>query len=878
MTTLSCTRPLESLVAAHVDLVYAAALRQVRDPHLADDVTQTVFLLLARKMDNGRLPAPEPLLPGWLIKVTRYTALTAARAQRRRKKHESLSADAPKNQSPIQHDLLLADLLDEALMALSESDRQLIILRYMQSQTVPEVAAALRLGTNAAAKRLERALERMRRFLEQRGLGSDGASLAFALPALARHAARPMLVPRILHAASVQSPTTTAISIPAGVFLMTAATRIKIAVVAAAFALLLGGGYLLTHNDISHPSKLRALAGVKSTEAITPAVAGTTTLTGTVSDVTGKPVAGAWVSQGDPFDRDIFRRAYTDEAGHFELTAVRTNWDLSLSIQAPGYAPELVVGEVLESPKNFAITLKPGRTTRLRVVDSRNKPLGNTRVEPFLWRNTEVLRRAIDDRPEFMTDADGIMTWNDAPDDTVKFEVAIGRGRFSLAYPIGPSDQLQTIAVPDDIQVTIHALDADTGTPLSQFTVTFGRGDSETAQAYWGATPRQGSSGALAMTISMWSPVYFFRVEAPGYPQVIQHVKYGSRDISLDFRLKRTSEIALKVLNPDGSPAADEVVYLTPRNENFSLGITKPFRNFRDNLSPKQRAYKTDGQGVLNVADPNDPTMHVIIAAEAGFASLPLAEASKAPIKLDAWARIEGRAWIGGKAASNQRININMGPSSSLEPFVFVDFKTITDADGNFAFTRVPPKRMIVGRHIESVFQFSTTTNIETIAALPGETSHVTIGGRGQPLIGRIVGNDNAPLTHVLFLLGDLTSPPRPRMSAALERKQAELRNLPPGQYTVRALELEPEMKPYLDALNEWIPKHHKYSFVVARDGSFRAEDIDPGTYELTVDIQDESHRTVSAKIQTTFTIPPLPESRSDLPFDVGTLISPPLK
>jgi DNA-directed RNA polymerase specialized sigma24 family protein len=88
--------PLESLVAAHVDLVYAAALRQVRDPHLADDVTQTVFLLLARKMDNGRLPAPEPLLPGWLIKVTRYTALTAARAQRRRKKHESLSATAGK--------------------------------------------------------------------------------------------------------------------------------------------------------------------------------------------------------------------------------------------------------------------------------------------------------------------------------------------------------------------------------------------------------------------------------------------------------------------------------------------------------------------------------------------------------------------------------------------------------------------------------------------------------------------------------------------------------------------------------------------------------------------------------------------------------------
>jgi RNA polymerase sigma factor (sigma-70 family) len=82
---------LEELVAAHVDLVYGAALRQVRDPHLADDVTQAVFLVLARKRD--RLPAEAVIAP-WLLKVTRYTALTALRAQRRRRHYEAVGGAA----------------------------------------------------------------------------------------------------------------------------------------------------------------------------------------------------------------------------------------------------------------------------------------------------------------------------------------------------------------------------------------------------------------------------------------------------------------------------------------------------------------------------------------------------------------------------------------------------------------------------------------------------------------------------------------------------------------------------------------------------------------------------------------------------------------
>src|SRR5512132_4062759 len=74
------------LVRRHVDWVYSAARRTVRDPGLAEDVAQAVFVILARKAprlarDSGAAEGPGPPLSAWLFGVTRHAARAAVRSR-----------------------------------------------------------------------------------------------------------------------------------------------------------------------------------------------------------------------------------------------------------------------------------------------------------------------------------------------------------------------------------------------------------------------------------------------------------------------------------------------------------------------------------------------------------------------------------------------------------------------------------------------------------------------------------------------------------------------------------------------------------------------------------------------------------------------------
>ena len=176
------------IVGRYTDLVYSAAWRQVGSSDLARDVAQTVFTDLARKANSLKL-AENGSLVGWLYRATRYAALNAVRTERRRQVRERLAMEyfSPSETSPDWD--AIAPVLDEAMAALSESDRDALLLRFFKNQDFRAVGAALGVSDDAAQKRVTRGMEKLRAALAGRGIRITCAALSTTIALKAVEAA-----------------------------------------------------------------------------------------------------------------------------------------------------------------------------------------------------------------------------------------------------------------------------------------------------------------------------------------------------------------------------------------------------------------------------------------------------------------------------------------------------------------------------------------------------------------------------------------------------------------------------------------------------------------------------------------------------------------
>src|SRR3989441_3885046 len=176
-----------TLVARHVNKVYSIVLRRTRNAHHAEEITQAVFVILARK---SRQLGKQVILSGWLCRTARLSAVTFARSEiRRTRREQEAHMQNLLNESESEVWPQIAPLLDAAMAGLSEADHDAVALRFFDGKSMKEIGAALGASEDATKMRVNRAVEKLRSFFTRRGIVCSAAALTAAISANAVHAA-----------------------------------------------------------------------------------------------------------------------------------------------------------------------------------------------------------------------------------------------------------------------------------------------------------------------------------------------------------------------------------------------------------------------------------------------------------------------------------------------------------------------------------------------------------------------------------------------------------------------------------------------------------------------------------------------------------------
>jgi hypothetical protein len=525
----------------------------------------------------------------------------------------------------------------------------------------------------------------------------------------------------------------------------------------------------------------------------------------------------------------------TGADGRFEVRGAPPG-KTTVTASASGYGASTVAVDSPPREEGYQIVLEPGRLLKLRVVNLKGEPI----PKAYAWLKTidngiqnPTNAPLVQAEFEGRTDADGRVTWDQAPADELTFDFA-ANGYMRRVEVKTPADGVEhTITLLSALKIIGDVRDATSGGAVPKFRVVAGWPSSfippgQKQQIHWSTIDRHwlhSSNGHFEWALE--EPIvfgvdtnrYIFKVEADGYkPFTTRIINEDEGEVHLDIPLQRGDSTMLTILAPDGRPAPDVDVAFPQPHTFLRLGA----RGFDRNGGGDQIVL-SDSKGQVTL--PGDEPAKIIAAGPPGFAMINPADLpADGTIRLQPWARVEGKISRRGKPLAGWKLHI--GTESGSEPVTLMAGDTVSDDDGTFTINYAPPghfKLVHLARTDETTAY--THVPIRDLDIAPGQTANGDYEEHGVAGTVRLRWPDDFARTdkHRVFCGAsvpfeqpsrEMMSDPalakwreRPDIKAAMAKMLhstfAETEpgvwcaeNLEPGEWTINAMVIEQKQNP----------------------------------------------------------------------------------
>lgn len=554
-------------------------------------------------------------------------------------------------------------------------------------------------------------------------------------------------------------------------------------------------------------------------------------VSGMVTDTRGKPIAGAKIYDiEDYWWRSTKPVAETDAQGRFRSNA--NPGTATWTVQAAGYAPDLRVVTIKAGMQSLEFRLEPGQTIEGKVTDQAGQPIEDARISAEEWRNN---RRRL--HLEAKTDANGTFKIADAPSDGITFDIGKEGYMMLEKYPMQPGKGNYTITLRPTLKVRGSVLDAQTGQPISKFTVTNGFDYEDGRAPQWEKySVRTFTGGQYEMEYRQEIFTYRLRIDAEGYQSAIsgriRPEEISQSTIVCDFKLDKATPLEGIVLSPDGTPLSGADVVIATNWLHITNGKIDS-RSSEQNL-----VHCTDSSGRFPFKTPIGPYAIVVLSTQGYAKVMPDEFTASRTITLSPWGCIEGTLRIGAQPGIDKFIVFLPKTRRQQEyPRIYFEYEAQTDKNGHFTFPQLPSGEGTVARAIPIDAHTRRYSYHIGVDVKSGQTTRVQVGGTGRPVIGKVI-------------IPDL------------------IENVFDWQHTDGSLRVSSSIHPPYKIL----------AVLCDKDGSFRVDDVPAGDYCLYMHAYAPPPNTRSPRgeligvLTHPFTIPEMPGGRSDEPLDLGEL------